>query len=1305
VTHESSIARLVAQCVALNTLPDASPESEHQLREYLSAPSTCDTVYALLLARARDATHTVAMVTALIATHVTTCTPSARTLHKLLAFASALDSSAALVLAAVIRAELKRTAPSPLAAVSLSSSGSHLRPVSKLPAVSVAGPSSGSGPATAAPATAVPASGVDATQAAGTAAAASVAASAAAVAEAFVGNWLRVRPRPRVTTSLPHESSPSATVFANHVSRFPANVLPTLVWYSADSFRRSVAVANTPSASPSSPISAPWLRSPASTEPPVGRLVSFGGADDDLLLAHDEPRLAVPSAPAAAAASAPASAPTPAPATTFATLPANFASTVTLKEAQPQPASVSLDFQLPLASAVVDGILSCERLFWRLPPREQSEDAIAKVRLAKREEDLASPPSPTPAAKIRPQRFDDYGRMTPHESGAAAAPSAGVGAVSDTTVDNGSRYYRDQPRIEFPEARVDELVASAADVREPLAKRTAAVRLLLRFVLSNVDTSAFEQLRSICQALLRSPRFEVRVHAFELLFNVSVHLHLVEQSAVLAFARGAVRSDPPEKRAAALRSAAERNERLAASQRRVFGVLCGMLAALAAQGENDAAVLAVALNCMLFSCLDAQSRVRTTLVHAIDVRVLLMFLSHVPELEVVVTAQLLAMLVGNLYAPLAACAGDEQLALHEAVGTFAPERVRRCVLMARIERADALDRLCELYATAASSHAVESLFCVLFDVAFARAFDGGAAAQASARHHAADEPDAGESDDELRGTILLQVLRSMNAPHNLQVVFQRTPSNFADSYVRQVLAAISPPRRDVLASPVKSGDAYAMIRAALPRPFITALVTALDQIARRGQVLAPEFAARRDVMMSRDVAASHGRAESALDVLPGADDALSADGTAMLGSVWQSWKELRKEDEAAFGDDEASAAAAAATTTTTTTAAAVPAQAAASTVAATEEAAADEASSDRPRRRSSRTKQSKAASAASPAAALAMSADSKRHRSREGAPTVAPADDKRAPPAPILKSFALLREMVQSSEAHVRREARLWLFALVRAVHEPQSRDRSMTSAVRRLTLDLCADVCASSAPLVARQFLLVVERVALWMRSRMRVNCDRDKVDVLMRFVNVQLLLFVKARRRVRHRTRERRLADSHNSRILLLLLLDLVCVPLAGAFERDGTAVDRLLRGDAAVCAFLLDLVDIVLLRMLYSELSPAEDCDNERIALFHLIAWKCQRAPGALETMPGGISFFKNLLYHRSAEVAHFAACFLLDHLLAVQPDEYRAVLAQVLKRTRTHGNADVLSDTYRQIRAIVELNAQQQQLGKIAVPSSS
>jgi hypothetical protein len=668
-----------------------------------------------------------------------------------------------------------------------------------------------------------------------------------------------------------------------------------------------------------------------------------------------------------------------------------------------------------------------------------------------------------------------------------------------------------------------------------------------------------------------------------------------------------------------------------------------------------------------------------------------------PELEVVVTAQLLAMLVSNLYAPLAACAGDEQLVLPEAVGTFAPERVRRCVLMARIERADALDRLCELYATAASSHAVESLFCVLFDVAFARAFDGGAAAaQASARHHAADEPDAGESDDEQRGTILLQVLRSMNAPHNLQVVFQRTPSNFADSYVRQVLTAISPPRRDVLASPVKSGDAYAMIRAALPRPFITALVTALDQIARRGQVLAPEFAARRDVMMSRDLAPAHVRTESALDVLPSADDALSADGTAMLGSVWQSWKELRKEDEAAFGDDEANPAAAAATTTA----------AAAAAAATTEEVAADEASSDRPRRRSSRTKASKAASAALPAAALVMSADSKRHRSREGAATVAPADDKRAPPAPILKSFALLREMVQSSEAHVRREARLWLFALVRAVHEPQSRDRSMTSAVRRLTLDLCADVCASSAPLVARQFLLVVERVALWMRSRMRVNCDRDKVEVLMRFVNVQLLLFVKARRRVRHRTRERRLADSHNSRILLLLLLDLVCVPLAGAFERDGTAVDRLLRGDAAVCAFLLDLVDIVLLRMLYSELSPAEDCDNERIALFHLIAWKCQRAPGALETMPGGISFFKNLLYHRSAEIAHFAACFLLDHLLAVQPDEYRAVLAQVLKRTRTHGNADVLSDTYRQIRAIVELNAQQQ-LGKIAgssLPSS-
>jgi hypothetical protein len=290
----------------------------------------------------------------------------------------------------------------------------------------------------------------------------------------------------------------------------------------------------------------------------------------------------------------------------------------------------------------------------------------------------------------------------------------------------------------------------------------------------------------------------------------------------------------------------------------------------------------------------------------------------------------------------------------------------------------------------------------------------------------------------------------------------------------------------------------------------------------------------------------------------------------------------------------------------------------------------------------------------------------------------------------MVKHFGVLRELFQSPEASVRQHARLWLFALLRATHDSHGRGRAMSSGVRRLTLEVGGELCASPSAVVARQYVLVVERMALWMRSRMRVSCDRGKVESLVRFLNVHLLQFVKARRRVRHRLRERRVGDGYNARLVLRVLLDVVCVPLAGAFERDGTAAERLVRGEAAVCAFLLDLVDIVVLRQLYGELPVAEECDIDRIALFHLIAYQCQRTPGALENMPGGVGFFKNLLYHRSAEVAYHAACFLLDHLQTVQPEEYRAVLAQVLNRARTLGNTAVLSDAYRQIRAVIELN---------------
>jgi hypothetical protein len=153
------------------------------------------------------------------------------------------------------------------------------------------------------------------------------------------------------------------------------------------------------------------------------------------------------------------------------------------------------------------------------------------------------------------------------------------------------------------------VLATVTDVRESLAKRSAAVRVLLRTLLDRQcaagDVPMAELLRTVCRTLLRSSSADVRVHAFDLLFNLSVHLHLVEESAVLEFTRAAER---PEQRAEALRRAEARNERLESAQRRVFGVLCELLLALVHQHERDSAVLQVALSCMLYACIDGSTR-------------------------------------------------------------------------------------------------------------------------------------------------------------------------------------------------------------------------------------------------------------------------------------------------------------------------------------------------------------------------------------------------------------------------------------------------------------------------------------------------------------------------------------------------------------------------------------------------------------------------------------------------------------------------------------------------------------------------
>ena len=101
--------------------------------------------------------------------------------------------------------------------------------------------------------------------------------------------------------------------------------------------------------------------------------------------------------------------------------------------------------------------------------------------------------------------------------------------------------------------------------------------------------------------------------------------------------------------------------------------------------------------------------------------------------------------------------------------------------------------------------------------------------------------------------------------------------------------------------------------------------------------------------------------------------------------------------------------------------------------------------------------------------------------------------------------------------------------------------------------------------------------------------------------------------------------------------MILDLITIPLSGAFDVDGTVHERFLRGQAAVCRHLLDAIDLQLLRVLFSELPSDGSCESERLALFHLIAHKCRHTPGALESMTGGIGFFKHLLYQRSPALA--------------------------------------------------------------------
>jgi hypothetical protein len=315
----SSATRLAAQCVALSTLPDESAQTERKLIEFLASPSTCDLVYKLLLARAADAPATVAMVTKIVATHITACTPSPKVLQQLFAFFSARDDAPVLV--AVLRTELRRvglhpTAPAPL---------SVAPPVAMATGKSAKGNKSVAVVAVASNAAVVPASS-----------ASSVSLATASTSDAFLGNVLRARPRPRTAAALATDAAlPNSLIsFLPRPGALVSTPTPSVGVFNLASFSRaavadhSAAAPGAASSSSRAPVANAWFRgsAPVAVAPTTPcRVVSFGGVDDDLV-ANDEHAAATAAASAASAASSLASLSSLAPTTTFATLPSDFAS-------------------------------------------------------------------------------------------------------------------------------------------------------------------------------------------------------------------------------------------------------------------------------------------------------------------------------------------------------------------------------------------------------------------------------------------------------------------------------------------------------------------------------------------------------------------------------------------------------------------------------------------------------------------------------------------------------------------------------------------------------------------------------------------------------------------------------------------------------------------------------------------------------------------------------------------------------------------------------------------------------------------
>eukprot|EP00026_Physarum_polycephalum_P000444 Phypoly_transcript_00445.p1 GENE.Phypoly_transcript_00445~~Phypoly_transcript_00445.p1 ORF type:complete len:1231 (+),score=179.96 Phypoly_transcript_00445:1041-4733(+) len=335
------------------------------------------------------------------------------------------------------------------------------------------------------------------------------------------------------------------------------------------------------------------------------------------------------------------------------------------------------------------------------------------------------------------------------------------------------------------------------------------------------DSGVFNIIFAVMMEMLQSRDIESRVHAFDLLFNLSIHINLFEEIKMedSPHAKNTAPDAPPS-------NTYKPMERL---QGNLFCLLNDMLLYILHRREAEARVWQAALSLTLYFICTIGGNIYRKQLAAIDARVIVNFIKYSDPNDDVLHRHLVRMLVNLLYKPkIVESSSTTPLSpLPDAAtsimgGSKLESWVGEEELDTAVLELVGVDFLIEVYSTTRSQEVRNNLFLVLMDITVRQVF----AKEASRRNRQGYSYEPPHQ----QVSLLLECLKRLDAPTYFPIIYHYLPEKFMDDFVKTIFF-----------EQIKRDSALAQIAPKIDRHFAVKLFHEIERLAREYQKMAPEF--------------------------------------------------------------------------------------------------------------------------------------------------------------------------------------------------------------------------------------------------------------------------------------------------------------------------------------------------------------------------------------------------------------------------------------------------------------------------------